>query len=59
MYKFISVVAFLIVAGCNPRIEVATPEKPIEINLNVKIDHELYVKMDKEVENLVQNDELF
>ena len=37
--------------SCTPRVEVAPPEKPITINLNVKIDHEIRVKVDKDLEN--------
>lgn len=38
--------------ACTPRIELAVSEKPITINLNVKIDHEIRVKVDKELDNL-------
>jgi len=43
-------------AGCTPRVEVAAPEKPITINLNVKIDHEIRVKVDKELDRVLSND---
>jgi len=39
-------------AGCTPRVEVAVPDKPITINLNVKIEHEVRVKVEKDLENL-------
>jgi hypothetical protein len=46
--------------GCTPKVEVAPPEEPIVINLNVKIEHEIRVKVDKDLENLFEeNDELF
>jgi len=46
--------------GCTPRVEVAPPEEPIVINLNVKIEHEIRVKVDKDLENLFEeNEELF
>ena len=47
--------------GCRPeaRVEVAAPE-PITINLNVKIDHEIRVKVDKELDSVFSdNSELF
>ncbi|HMU54240.1 MAG TPA: YnbE family lipoprotein [Nitrospira sp.] len=44
------------VAGCTPRVEVAAPEKPITINLNVKIDHEIRVKVDKELDRVLSSD---
>ena len=46
--------------GCTPRIEVAAPDKPITINLNVKIDHEIRVKVDKELDQVLsKNSGLF
>lgn len=37
-------------AACTPTVEVAVPDKPIEINLNVKIEHEIRVKVDKDLD---------
>ena len=49
----------LLGAGCTPRVEVAA-DKPITINLNVKIDHEIRVKVDKELDQVLsQNSGLF
>lgn len=42
--------------GCTPRVEVAAPDKPITINLNVKIDHEIRVKVDKDLDNVLSDD---
>ncbi|MCG6201011.1 YnbE family lipoprotein [Psychromonas antarctica] len=44
------------VAACTPRIELAVPNEPITINLNVKIDHEIRVKIDKELDDLFDQD---
>ena len=38
--------------GCNPTVKVEAPEKPIEINLNVKIEHNIRLQVDKELEGL-------
>ena len=53
--------ALLVLAiGCAPKVQVAAPEEPIVINLNVKIEHEIRVKVDKDLEDLFEeNDELF
>jgi len=54
-YKLALVVlAILIVGsfGCTPTVQVAPPEKPITINLNVKIQHEILVKVDKELDSV-------
>jgi hypothetical protein len=42
-------------SGCNPTVKVEAPDKPIVINLNVKIEQEVRVKVDKDVETLVNN----
>ena len=46
--------------GCSPTVKVAPPEEPITINLNVKVEHEIKVKIDKDLDNLINKDsELF
>ena len=46
--------------GCSPTVKVETPEKPITINLNVKIQHEILVKVDKELDDVLsENSGLF
>ena len=47
----------LVVTGaCTPRVEVAAPDKPITINLNVKIDHEIRVKVDKDLDKVLSDE---
>ncbi len=46
--------AFL--AGCSPTVKVEAPDKPIEINLNVKIEHEIRLRVDKELDGLFDED---
>jgi predicted transcriptional regulator len=41
--------------GCAPTIKVAA-EEPITINLNVKIEHEVRIKVDKELDDLFSED---
>lgn len=49
-----------ILAACTPTVQVAVPDKPIKINLNIKIEHEIRVKVDKELDDLFEKDsELF
>ncbi|ALB55113.1 YnbE family lipoprotein [Cronobacter universalis] len=45
----------LALCGCTPRIEVAAPKEPITINMNVKIEHDIHIKVDKDVEALLQS----
>ena len=42
--------------GCTPTVQVAAPEKPITINMNVKIDHEVRVKVDKDLDEVISED---
>lgn len=50
----------LVVAGCSPTVKVQAPDKPIEINMNIKIEQEVRVKIDKDLEDAFAEDpELF
>lgn len=40
-------------AACTPTVQLQAPDKPITINLNVKIDSEVRVKLDKDIEDLI------
>ncbi len=42
----------LLLGGCTPKVQVALPNEPININLNVKIQHEIYIKVDKQLDEL-------
>jgi len=55
MFSAIFVIAILS-AGCTPTVKVEPPSEPITINLNVKIDHEIRVKVDKELDTLFSED---
>ena len=46
-------------SGCTPTVKIEPPDKPIVINLNVKIEHEIKIKVDKELDNLIENEQLF
>ena len=43
-------------AGCTPTIKVEAPKEPIEINLNVKIEHHIRIQVDEELEGLFDDD---
>jgi len=50
----------LALSACTPTVQVAAPKEPIEINLNVRIEHNIRVQVDKELEDLFEKDsELF
>lgn len=62
MLKSTSAAALLLVCtlsvttGCTPTVKVEAPKEPIEINLNVKIEHEIRVQVDRELEGLFEED---
>jgi hypothetical protein len=43
--------------ACAPKIELAIPSEPIVINMNIKIEHEVRVKVDDDLEALFEEDE--
>lgn len=46
--------------ACQPRVALEAPKDPIVINLNVKIEQEVRIKVEKDVEDLFEdNSELF
>ena len=45
------------ISACTPTVRVEAPKDPIEINLNVRIQHEIRVQVDRELESLFDEDE--
>ena len=56
MIKYTAVVGLLLLTACTPRVEIMVPDKPITVNLNVKVDHEIRVKVDRELEQLFEQE---
>ncbi|MEH8020631.1 YnbE family lipoprotein [Rheinheimera metallidurans] len=46
----------LLLGACTPKVQVALPSEPININLNVKIQHEIFIKVDKQLDELFSDD---
>ena len=54
MNRVLGTVCFLALgAGCTPRVVVEAPKEPIVINMNIKIEHEIRVKVDKDLDQLL------
>ena len=49
-------VVIFLAAACTPTVKVEAPEKPIEINMNINIKHEILIKVEKQVEELLEDD---
>ena len=45
----------LLAAGCAPTVQLAT-DKPIEINMNIKIEHEIRIQVDEKLDGLIAED---
>ena len=55
-----ALMAALSSAACQPTVKVEAPDKPIVINLNVNISHEVRVKIDRDLDNAIDsNSKLF
>ncbi|MDH4108615.1 MAG: YnbE family lipoprotein [Gammaproteobacteria bacterium] len=52
----IPLLMLLALSACTPTVQVAAPKEPIEINLNVRIEHNIRVQVDKELEDLFEED---
>ena len=52
---------FAVLAGaCTPEIQIRAPKDPIVINLNIKIEQEIRIKAEKDIDALLLNNkELF
>ena len=47
-------------AACTPRVAIEAPKEPITINMNIKIEHEIRVKVDKDLEKaFVEKGDIF
>ena len=47
----------LLLAACQPTVKIEPPDKPIVINLNIKIEQEIRIKVDKALDDLLEGDE--
>ena len=45
-----------LLAACTPTVALKAPEDPISINLNVKIDHEIRLNVEKDIDQLFSED---
>lgn len=43
-------------SACTPTVKIEAPDKPIEINMNINIKHEILIKIEKQVEELLSDD---
>ena len=46
---------FVAGSGCTPTVKVEAPDKPIEINMNVNIEHRVKIEIDRDVQTAIKN----
>ena len=52
--------ALLAAAGCTPTVKVEAPQEPITINLNIKLDADVRVRLEEQArEDIEENEEIF
>ena len=52
--------AAVMLIGCTHTVKVEAPAEPITINLNVKIDQEVRVRLEEDIEDMIEaNPDLF
>ena len=44
-----------LIVACTPTVKVEAPDKPIEINMNVNIEHRVKVEIDRDVQQAMKN----
>ena len=59
-YRVAAVTGLVVLAACAPRVALEAPEKPIVINVNVKVEQEVRVKLERDVDALItKNSSIF
>ena len=53
---FMAGIVATLLAACQPTVKVEAPDKPIVINLNIKIEQEVRIKIEREVEDLLKSE---
>jgi hypothetical protein len=58
--KGLGLLVLLLVAACQPTVKVEPPAEPITINLNIKLDAEVRVKLEEQAkEDISKNPDIF
>jgi len=56
----LALLALFMLAACEPTVRIQPPTEPITINLNVKVDAEVRVKLERQAaDDIRKNDDIF
>jgi len=50
------IISLWLLAGCTPKVQLEAPKEPIVINMNIKIEHEIRVRVDKDLDQLIDDE---
>lgn len=60
IFRNLLLVSTWLLSACQPTVQLQAPSEPITINLNVRIEHEIRVKVDQELDDIfAANPDLF
>ena len=48
--------ALALFAACTPKVQLEAPKEPITINMNIKIEHEIRIKVEKDLDELISTE---
>ena len=48
--------AVISIMACTPTVQLAAPTEPITINLNVRIEHEIRVRVERELDDMFREE---
>lgn len=52
--------ALMFATACQPTVQLAAPEEPIVIDININIEQNVRVRIDREIDDLLrENEDLF
>ena len=55
-----AIAAGLLIAACTPTVKMEAPDKPITVNLNVKLDADVRVRLEEQArEDIKENQDIF
>lgn len=55
-FTFAILTTVSLVPACSPTVEVKAPQEPITINMNIKIEHEVRIRVDKALDDMFAED---
>ena len=60
MLRVLAVASLLsLIIACNPTVRIEAPSEPIRIEANITIKHEIVIKVQKDVEEVLNDEDLF